>query len=335
MKAWLSLITVAALAACNPAPVDETAPDETAVMPEATSEVEIPGEQDSGEQDSGEAETAEEDTAGLPGTDIHLFALDWSGDGPVLGASLGGVTRAGYDNQPFFTNDGGLLYTAGDETGETDVWRLDLASGETTPVTRTPGESEYSPRIAPDGRLSYIYQPPGGYAGNAYLANPDNTGREPAEALAPVGYYGFSGDMNAVAVFNLGEPMTLQLIDRTTTPETVTHIADNPGRSFFRAGRGPAIYVTLAGEDGVHTLHALNTRTGELREMFALPGTSQDFAVAVMPDDRVTFLAVDGGQLFWRTRGRWEPVAAIDWLTGVTRLALSPDLSTLAIVAEE
>jgi len=28
-------------------------------------------------------------------------------------------------------------------------------------------------------------------------------------------------------------------------------------------------------------------------------------------------------------------VAAIDWLTGVTRLALSPDLSTLAIVAEE
>ena len=202
-------------------------------------------------------------------------------------------------------------------------------------MTRTPGESEYSPRIAPDGRLSYIYQPPGGYAGNAYLANPDNTGREPAEALAPVGYYGFSGDMNAVAVFNLGEPMTLQLIDRTTTPETVTHIADNPGRSFFRAGRGPAIYVTLAGEDGVHTLHALNTRTGELREMFALPGTSQDFAVAVMPDDRVTFLAVDGGQLFWRTRGRWEPVAAIDWLTGVTRLALSPDLSTLAIVAEE
>lgn len=330
MKAWLSLITVAALAACNPAPVDETAPDETAVTPDATSEVETPGE-----QDSGEAEAAEEDTAGLPGTDIHLFALDWSGDGPVLGASLGGVTRAGYDNQPFFTNDGGLLYTAGDETGETDVWRLDLASGETTPVTRTPGESEYSPRIAPDGRLSYIYQPPGGYAGNAYLANPDNTGREPAEALAPVGYYGFSGDMSKVAVFNLGEPMTLQLIDRTTTPETVTHIADNPGRSFIRAGRGPALYVTLADEAGIHTIHALNTRNGALREMFALPGTSQDFAVAVMPDDRITFLTVDEGQLYWRAYGRWQPIATIDWLTGVTRLAISPDLSTLAVVSEE
>jgi len=326
MKTWLSLITIAALAACSPATQDAATSDTPAAEPDAT---------EAASQDTTEVDTAEEETAGLPGTDIHLFALDWSGEAPVLGASRGGVTRAGYDNQPFFTNDGGLLYTAGDETGETDIWRLDLASGETTPVTQTPGESEYSPRIAPDGRLSYIYQPPGGYAGNAYLANPDNTDRQPAEALAPVGYYGFSGDMSAVAVFNLGEPMTLQLIDRTTTPETVTHIADNPGRSFFRAGRGPALYVTLANEAGVHTVHALNTQTGELREMFALPGTSQDFAVAVLPDDRITFIAMHDDRLVWRAWGAWEPIGAIDWLTGVTRLAISPDLTTLAVVSEE
>lgn len=314
MKTWLSLIPIVALAACNPAPIDAIEPDAPA---------------------TDETEAAAEEEAGLPGTDIHLFALDWTSGAPVLGASSGGVTRPGYDNQPFFTTDGGLLYTAGADNGETDIWRLDLASGETSPITETPDESEYSPRIAPDGRLSYIYQPPGGYAGNAYLANPDNTEREPAEALAPVGYYGFSGDMSKVAVFHLGEPMTLQLIDRTTAPETVTHIADNPGRSFFRAGRGPALYVTLADEAGVHTVHALNTQTGELREMFALPGTSQDFAVAVMPDDRITFLTVNDGQLYWRAYGRWESIGAIDWLDGVTRLALSPDLSTLAIVAEE
>lgn len=314
MKTWLSLIPIAALAACNPAPIDAIEPDAPA---------------------TNETEAAAEEEAGLPGTDIHLFALDWTSGAPVLGASSGGVTRPGYDNQPFFTTDGGLLYTAGADNGETDIWRLDLASGETSPITETPDESEYSPRIAPDGRLSYIYQPPGGYAGNAYLANPDNTEREPAEALAPVGYYGFSGDMTKVAVFHLGEPMTLQLIDRTTTPETVTHIADNPGRSFFRAGRGPALYVTLADEAGVHTVHALNTQTGELREMFALPGTSQDFAVAVMPDDRITFITAHDGQLYWRAYGDWERIGAIDWLDGVTRLALSPDLSTLAIVAEE
>ncbi|RKR04168.1 TolB family protein [Maricaulis maris] len=324
MKTWLSLITIAALAACSPADQDEVALNTPAAEPAEAAATDESGE-----------DVAEDETAGLPGTDIHLFALDWSGEAPVLGASLGGVTRAGYDNQPFFVDDGSLLYTAGDETGETDIWRLDLTSGETTPVTQTPGESEYSPRIAPDGRLSYIYQPPGGYAGNAYLANPDNSDRQPAEALAPVGYYGFSGDMRAVAVFHLGEPMTLQLIDRTTTPETVTHIADNPGRSFFRAGRGPALYVTLGDEDGVHTVHALNTQTGELREMFALPGTVQDFAVAIMPDDRVTFLTVHEGQLVWRAYGGWQPIGAIDWLTGVTRLALSPDLSTLAVVAEE
>lgn len=323
MKTWLSLITIAALAACSPAQ-DEAMPDADPATPDDMADIGTP-----------EQEVAEEEAASPPGTDIYLFALDWSGEAPVLGASLGGVTRPGYDNQPYFTDNGGLLYTADDETGETDIWRLDLASGETMPVTQTPGESEYSPRIAPDGRLSYIYQPPGGYAGNAYLANPDNSERQPAEALAPVGYYGFSGDMSAVAVFHLGEPMTLQLIDRTTTPETVTHIADNPGRSFFRAGRGPALYVTLADEAGVHTVHALNTQTGELREMFALPGASQDFAVAILPDDRITFIAVHEGQLVWRAWGGWEPIGAIDWLTGVTRLAISPDLSTLAVVAEE
>jgi len=334
MKTWLSLITFVALAACSPAMQDEAAPDETPVTPDEAGQVDATGDEADGEEAAGD-ETDGEEAAGLPGTDIHLFALDWSGDAPVLGASLGGVTRAGYDNQPFFTANGDLLYTAGDETGETDIWRLDLATGDTMPVTQTPGESEYSPRIAPDGRLSYIYQPPGGYAGNAYLANPDNSEREPAQALAPVGYYGFSGDMSAVAVFHLGEPMTLQLINRSTTPETVTHIADNPGRSFFRAGRGPAIYVTLADEAGVHTVHALNTQTGELREMFALPGTSQDFAVAVLPDDRITFIALHDNRLVWRAWGGWEPIGAIDWLTGVTRLAISPDLSTLAVVAEE
>lgn len=321
MLRLLLLAGAASLAACSPPSTDAPeapAPAESAPAPEATPET---------------------DAEAPPGTDIHLFQLAWSDGLPQLGAALPGIERPGYDNQPFFEYSGDtLLYTADDETGETDIWRLDLASGASAPVRRTPDESEYSPRTTPNGsEISYIYQPPGGYAGNVYLARLDNSGRYAAETLAPVGYYAFSGDMRHVAVFALGEPNTLQLIDREQTPETPVHIADEPGRSLFTSPRGNALYFTLADEAGRHHVQALNFATGETSEMFELPEGTQDFAIALMPNDSVGFFAVDGARLLYRGGDSWTEAGdlAAAGLTGITRLAVSPDLTRIAIVAEE
>lgn len=329
-------IALLTLTACS-APDQEAVKDAPADTPEAVVEEAQPAAE----------EAAEDATPAMPGNDIFIYTLEWEDGTPALGDRVTQIDRPGYDNQPFFTPDGtALLYTAGDnESGETDIWRLDIASGNTQPVTRTPVESEYSPRIAPNGMgLTYLLQPEGGYAGNATLARFDNSERELAHDLAPAGYYVFSGDMNHVAVFYLGEPgsegpFTLQLIDRTTEPETVTQIAENPGRTLFRAPRGQAAYFSVGdAETGAHTVHTLDFASGTAVALFDLPGTSQDFVSIGAPDDTVDFLSTHGDQIVWRDgEGSWQAIFDLAGAghNGVTRLAVSPDRSMLALVAEE
>ena len=337
MRRYLALAAATGLAACSPDVTEAPAVREAPATPAAEIEPAAPAEE----------------ATGLPGTDIRIFALDWVGGRPVIGAPAGGIIRPGYDNQPFFTPDGsGLLYTAGDDSGETDIWRLDLASGDTAPVTLTPGESEYSPRVPPgEAELAYIYQPPGGYAGNAYLANADNSDRHAAEALAPVGYYLFSGDMRHVVTFALGETNTLQLIDRTADPEMPQHVADNPGRSMARSQDGSTAWVTLERADGGFAVHRLDFVTGRIRDGFDLPGQSQDFARITSPVSGMFafdgVFSAAGGTLYYGSVSAdaaapslspaWAAIADLDalGLAEVNRIAVSPEADRIAIVAAD
>lgn len=328
MRITLSLLLAAGLAACS-APETET-PEEEAPVEAAEAETEAPAEDE-----------AEDVPAAPPGTDIYLYALSWDGGTPTLGEQVGRIGSAGYDNQPFFTTDGGVLYTSAGENGNTDIWRHDLASGDSTQLTDTPDASEYSPKIPPaEGALSYLYQPPGGYAGNAYLADDGNANPRAAHALAPVGYYEFSADMRYVATFYLGDPesdgpFTLQLIDRTTSPETVTQIAENPGRTFWRNPRGTGVYHSIADTNGQHSVHYLDYASADHATLFPLPADVQDFVSAGLPTDDVAFLSSSNGQLVYWDGDNWANAGDISALSGATRLAISPDRSVIAIVAEE
>jgi len=85
----------------------------------------------------------------FPTVDIYVANLT----GPGCPCAPENVThRAGYDNQPRFLPDGkSLIYTADDESGGTNIYRLNLATGERERITSTP-ESEFSPTLMPDGR---------------------------------------------------------------------------------------------------------------------------------------------------------------------------------------
>ncbi|MEC9249841.1 MAG: hypothetical protein VX501_04275 [Pseudomonadota bacterium] len=328
MRITLSLVLAAGLAACS-AP-DNEMPEEDTPVEAAQAETEAPAE-----------DAAEDAPAAPPGTDIYLYALNWDGDTPSLGEPVGRIGSEGYDNQPFFTNDGGVLYTSAGENGNTDIWRHDLVSGDSTQLTDTLDASEYSPKIPPaEGALSYLYQPPGGYAGNAYLAGDGNADPRAAHALAPVGYYEFSADMRYVATFYLGDPegdgpFTLQLIDRSTSPETVTQIAENPGRTFWRNPRGTGVYHSIADANGQHSVHYLDYASADHAMLFPLPADVQDFVSAGLPTDDVAFLSSSDGQLVYWDGDNWAEAGDISALSGATRLAISPDRSVIAIVAEE
>src|SRR6476659_4671772 len=86
-----------------------------------------------------------------PGTDIYLVRLA-ERQGKLVAEEVKNVTnRPGYDNQPHFSPDGKTLFFTSVRDGQSDIYRIDLASGAVTPFTNTP-ESEYSATVMPGGK---------------------------------------------------------------------------------------------------------------------------------------------------------------------------------------
>jgi len=74
MRRYLALAASAGLMACSQPETQAPANAEPPVIPAA--------------EPVADTETAPAETAGLPGTDIHIFALDWVNGQPVLGAPV-------------------------------------------------------------------------------------------------------------------------------------------------------------------------------------------------------------------------------------------------------
>jgi Tol biopolymer transport system component len=138
----------------------------------------------------------------------------------------------GYNNQPFFLPDGqSLLYTSIRADKQADIYKYDLNSRTTTRVTTT-AESEFSPTLTLDGRFISVVRveadstqrlwkfPLGG--GNPILV---------LEKIQPVGYHTWI-DQSSLALFVLGNPNTLQIVDVSTGKAEV--IAENIGRATRR-----------------------------------------------------------------------------------------------------
>ena len=324
MKLIVAAVLAGLLVACTPA-AEEAAPADEAVEAAAEDVVSV---------EEGAAAEAP------PGTDIHIYALSWNDGVPSLGAQTGGVTRSGYDNQPWFTPDGlAMLYAADHEGGDTDIWSLDLASGAATNLTNTPVESEYSPRYSPDNtRLTYVHQPEGGYGGQVYAANLD--GSDPAAAFeyGPLGYYTFNRAMDLVLIFALSDRgNSLQLVNLRYEEEFAGRLGDNMGRSIYPAINSDGVFYTLIREDGRADVYSKDFESGSGHRAFVLPGQTQDFAVLRTGDRSFDhgFFAIEEDVLYYRTYAtEWAQIANLD-LTGSTRLAVSYAADRIAIVAED
>lgn len=275
---------------------------------------------------------------GLPSTDIHIAELDWQGGLPHAGTPINATKRPGYDNQPAFTADGtGFYFAAGDDE-RTDIWRCSLDCSERTRITDTPEAGEYSPRPTPSGGIiAYIYQPPGGYGGQVWYDDPDGGNARPASERGPNGYYAFNFDMTRLAVFALTDPVSLVVFGRFENTEEIV-VAEDIGRALYAAPDHESLYFTLPREDGGFAVHATGFGGEIPRHLFDLPGTTQDYAVFAMENGMTGFVAVADGALHFRTEGTdWQATTDLGayGLTDISRLAVSPDRSRLAIVAGE
>lgn len=274
-----------------------------------------------------------------PNTDIYLMDMALTDEGtPALTILRPAITGPGYDNQPsFIPGAASFYYAASGESGKTDIWRYDLATGDTAQITDTPTESEYSPRQAPDGRsIAYIQESPDGSMTTLNVRDPEGTARRIVE-LAPLGYYAFFDSGLQAAVFYRSEPPELHLIDIVRSLNT--RHAQSIGRGLYASPDGSGVHYTTTSGEAV-LLNRYDTATTTSTLLFPLPPGAQDYAIFALPDGSTAFLAGSETTLYFHpgaTTEDWVEVADLgDAEVGqITRLAVSEDLGTLAVVVGE
>ncbi len=279
----------------------------------------------------------------LPQRDIVLFNVqDGAQDRPSLSGPLRVTDRAAYDNQPAFSPDGSMLYyTAGVAFAggeQTDIRRYRLADGDTATVLHSP-ESEYSPRVMPDGEyLSVVRVELPDSAQRIWRLRPDGRKQRPVmSGVEPVGYYTWLPDAQ-VACFILGEAGRHTLQVGHSGKQRLDVVAARIGRCLQTTREGKLAYVDL--------------ERNAIRVFDPLARTGEDLAPTLQPEGPHDFVLDDRGRIWMGAKGRlyiFDPAGDRRWhfacealkllpedwnLGAFDRMALAPDGSRLALVFE-
>ena len=274
--------------------------------------------------------------AQAPSTDVLLVPLPSASD-EVTSVAAEDITYLTdndlYDNQPSFTPDSGaILSVSMDEAGATDIFRFDIASSESTRLTETP-ESEFSPTVTPneqhidavrieaDGVTQRLWQ--FDLEGGNAEANPDD--------VYGVGYYAFADPetlmLVTVAETESGLPLSLQQVDATGE---ATVIAEDVGVGVVKVPGEDAVSFVKRLEDGSSMIQRYDVASGETSDLaLTLPEVD---AHAWLPDG--TLIAAQDTTLYRWQDNDWQPYLEFEaaGVTGIGRLAVSPDSSQLAFV---
>lgn len=267
--------------------------------------------------------------AQAPATDIYVAELTLSAGRARVGTPRNVTRRPGYDNQPSFLPDGrSFLYTSVRDDAQADIYRYDPDADSGLRVTAT-AESEYSPTPLPGGGFAVVRVEPDStqrvWRFDAAGANATLV----LERVKPVGYFAF-GDEHTIGLFVLGTPHSFQVAD--TRSGRADSVVSNIGRAIQKIpGRRALSFVHRVSEtEWWITAFDLDTRA-----LTPLVRTLDNVDLYAWTPTGM-LLAGSGSKLYqWTSGSAWEEVAgfAAAGMTGITRLAVSPQGDRLAIVA--
>jgi hypothetical protein len=152
------------------------------------------------------------------------------------------------------------------------------------------------------------------------------------EKIKPVGYHLWVDDYT-LALFVLGKPNTLQLVDLRTGKAEV--IADNPGRILRRVPHENKFSFVQKVSDQEWLIRTFDLKTRNIATVFkTFPGV-EDYAWTPAG----VLLMANGAKLFARKKSDWAWVEIADFshagLKSITRIAVSPKGDRVAVVARQ
>ena len=266
---------------------------------------------------------------GQPGTDIFLLEGLDLGEDPAYSSVKNLTNRDGYDNQPSFWDDQTLLFTSIRAYNQADIFKIDLSSGRSQQLTFTQ-ESEYSPtpmsggrefsvvRVEADGTQRLWAFPLAGGAPRMLLTK-----------IKPVGYHVWLDDQT-LGLFVLGEPHSLYSAKVGSGPGQ--KLVPSIGRGLQRSPEGQITFIHKQSES-TWSIQTIDHQGGESQSVAATLEGAEDFVWT-----KAGSLLMASGSTIYRYRPGgegWQPIfdLAQHQVSGITRLAISPDESKLAVVS--
>jgi hypothetical protein len=150
------------------------------------------------------------------------------------------------------------------------------------------------------------------------------------EKIKPVGYHLWI-DRDTLALFVLGKPNTLQLVDLRT--EKAEWVADNPGRILRRVPHQNKFSFVHKVSDQEWLIKTFDLKTRSVATFIKTFPGAEDYAWTPAG----VLLMANGSKLFARKASDWAWVELADLsgagLKNITRIAVSPKGDRIAVVA--
>lgn len=234
----------------------------------------------------------------------------------------------GYDNQPSFTPDGKNVLFSSTRNENTDISIYSLQLNEKRWLTDVEG-GEYSPTVMPDqDYFSAIRLKPDG---EQLLWKFPFGGGEPGVIVPEevIGYHTWLNESMLYA-FVLGEPQTLVEFDLQSGSRKV--LMSNPGRSLHTIPGQQAISFVDKNEQPWQ-IKSYDPESGEIKVITETLPDSEDM---VWTSEGYILMGSGNTLSVWRPDSGWsKPVVVFDSSGTITRLAVSPDDSKIAIVFDK
>lgn len=280
-------------------------------------------------------------SAQLPNSDVWLFSYSAKGGNYFFTNGKNVSNKPGYDNQPFFSNDGlWMLYTSEKDSGQTDIVYYFIEQNKNIPVSST-RESEYSPEFIPGSRFisDVVVEKDSAQRLWKFDLSYNDKSIYPGWTLVlpevkDVAYSRWYSD-SIVFLCILPEPMNLFVANTKTGKIVKCAMNVNRSMCIYHEKKQDIFLYSQMKADSSYAIQALSSTGAHLSSFKSIPFLkgSQDFTV----DKLGNIFMASGTKLFVWTIGKskdWKEVGdfATSGLTKITRLMVSPDGKHIALV---
>lgn len=263
-------------------------------------------------------------------TDVFLFDLTIKDDTYRLSNPINVSNKSGYDNQPQFIDNSTLVYSSTREN-QTDIAVYNVKTKERSWLSSTKS-SEFSPTKIPNqNSVSAIKQ---GLDNSQKLVSYSLMHADENIIIDDlvVGYHTWINDH--IVYTAILENDGLALYETNTKTNKDTQIISSIGRSLNPIKNGEGLfYINATSKPATINLYDSSTKSDTI--ITKLKGLSQDFTVT--PNN--TLLMADGSILYqrhYKNDSKWIKSQLLSefGIKNITRLAVSPDGTKMAVVAE-